>query len=374
MISNPLNGTLSRHFSPSSLTNRVDPYPIIPTQYAGGAGGGSDPITGNLLDNSSPPSKSNPITPPISSNPSSSSSSYQCPGPKSVPIQLSPSHLYKTPSNHPLPLVGSYSQVKMDFDKCLTYRGRYEMYTDESLGIWYRQDVDEEEEKLRKEREELWDNDYDNPKPIVQNQENLNPNLLNGGFDSKDYPNQEKKAPLFNRTDSLFGPKKPKDMDEGNWERHLRDRMWKANVRSEELGPVSFPDWRGLMDNCFEQRERERGADPNWNKGKGALGEDINSNGHSTGNVFGNDGNGRDREGKGTTTPETKRTALVMRSYEGYVWVSFSEIWRLGWVVVMRGRTRRQGGRESRERKVIARSKEIIATGNRVWNIKRTTN
>lgn len=213
------------------------------------------------------------------------------------------------------------------------------MYTDEALGIIYRLDVDEEEEKWRKEREELWDNDPDNPKPIYNpDNPNGNGNSNSGSTNSDPFSS----APNYNRTDPLFGPKKPRDMDEGNWERYLRDRMWKSNVRSEELGPTSFPDWRALMDNCFEQRERERGLaggvekfdwnDPNKIIGNG--GEDFSSNGgKDSGNVFGgtttnngggggNNGYGNDREGKGTTTPETKRTALVMRSYEGYVWVS----------------------------------------------------
>lgn len=333
----------------------MDPYPRIPTQYAG-TGEGAQAIPGELglgginLGNqnqqdqpsSTTTSNNKQSSSSTNSKPNPSNSKYQfCPGPLSKPIPHSPSSLYKTPSNHPLPLVGSYSQLNLDNSKCLTYKSRYEMYTDEALGIIYRLDVDEEEEKWRKEREELWDNDPDNPKPIYNpdsNPSNGNGNSNSGSTNSDPFSS----APNYNRTDPLFGPKKPRDMDEGNWERYLRDRMWKSNVRSEELGPTSFPDWRALMDNCFEQRERERGLaggverfdwnDPNRMSGDGNGGEDFLSNGgKDSGNVFGgtttnngggNNGHGNDREGKGTTTPETKRTALVMRSYEGYVWVS----------------------------------------------------
>lgn len=62
-------------------------------------------------------------------------------------------------------------------------------------------------------------------------------------------------AASFQQTDLLLGPKRSRDIDEGNWE---RDRMRKRNVRSEELGSVFFPDWRALMDNCHDHRERER--------------------------------------------------------------------------------------------------------------------
>ena len=90
--------------------------------------------------------------------------------------------------------------------------------------------------------------------------------------------------------------------------------MWRANVRSEELGPKSFPDWRALMDGCFEKRERERGR---------AGGVDtFDPTSRPIADVIEEEKEDGDVLPRYKTNPETKRTALVMRAYEGYVWVS----------------------------------------------------
>jgi hypothetical protein len=274
-----------------------------------------------------------------------------CPGPKSgVPIPLSPLQWYASPESHPIPLVGSYAAVGMDPTRCLTYRDRYSMYTDEALGITYRTDVDDEIEEAKAKKKQMYDDDPDNLKPTASS--SAAPNVITGGQPafmgkpgSKD-PNSRKhaqeaasrsanaaakaaasisaggksnknyKRPLvgFNATDPLFGPRKPAKMHEGEWERFLRDRVWKANLRSEELGPISFPDWRALMDACFEKRERERGRaggvdafDPASQPLADTIAQEMLDD---------------DVPPKFKTNPDTKRTALVMRSYEGYVWVS----------------------------------------------------
>lgn len=175
------------------------------------------------------------------------------------------------------------------------------MYTDEALGVTYRAEVDEEMERQRHRKAAMYDEDPDNLKPIKS---------ADGIIDQT--VGQILKTPSFNNTDPLMGPQKPADMPEGEWERYLRDRMWRANVRSEELGPISFPDWRALMDACFEQRERERGR-------AGGV-EPFDPTVQPIADIIEQENQEDDIPSKFKTTPQTKRTALVMRSYEGYVW------------------------------------------------------
>lgn len=179
------------------------------------------------------------------------------------------------------------------------------MYTDEALGITYRTEVDTEMEQLRKDKAALYDDDPENLKPVYADKAAAD---AARGIKSETPKN---KAPTFNVTDSLYGPQKPPQMNEGAWERYLRDRMWRANVRSEDLGLGSYPDWRGLMDACYEQREHERGRaggvdpfDPTMQPIADILDQQPKD----------------DNIPRYKTNPETKRTALVMRCYEGYVW------------------------------------------------------
>ncbi|PWN50096.1 hypothetical protein IE53DRAFT_316435 [Violaceomyces palustris] len=261
---------------------RVDPYPVISNQLP-------------LQDAAKPfkPPSTRPIMPPKFNS---------CPGPRGT-IPRSPLETYKTPDSHPIPLVGSYEAVGMDGNRCLTYRGRYSMYTDEALNITYRRDPEE----LKKFDAKLqdYDDDPDNVKPKPKK---AGATSGNGNGQSSSSGAKGESTPKKEKIDPLYGPRKPAGMNELDWERTLRDRMWRANVLSEELGPDSYPDWRALMDACYHQREHERGMaggvdrfDPNASP---ADGDDFSDQDPS----------------RIRTTPASKRTALVMRSYEGYVW------------------------------------------------------
>lgn len=249
---------------------------------------------------------------------------------------------YETPESHPIPLVGEYKKAGVDPTRCTTYEGRYGMYSDEALGITYRKEPEPEEKQDEIEFED--DDDPENLKPTKKvkgtgarpagaaaqkafrasqaaaasdsassSSSSSSGSSTSSSDSSSDTPEKEKENPLF-------GPRKPVGMNEGDWERILRDRMWRANVRSEELGPDSFPDWRALMDACYEKHEREQGHgggverwDPKARPaGSGAYDEDDED----------------DVPPKYKTTIENKRTALVMRSYEGYVWVSLGACFR----------------------------------------------
>lgn len=273
------------------MVRRVDPYPVVSHQSA----------THDSFQ-----------TAPIASKPADSKPIYaQCPGPRKTPVTRSPSQWYETPESHPIPLVGDYKLVGMDHTRCVTYRSRYGMYSDEALGITYRSDVDEEMEEKRRQKEAMYDDDPDNLRPVYTHKadasEPTSTAKSSGAGKAKPKP-----GPTFNITDSLYGPQKPANMNEGDWERYLRDRMWRANKRSEELGRDSYPDWRGLMDACYEQRERERGR---------AGGVDaFDPASQPMADVIEKELEEEDIAPKFKTNPESKRTALVMRSYEGYVW------------------------------------------------------
>ncbi|PWZ03539.1 hypothetical protein BCV70DRAFT_154004 [Testicularia cyperi] len=272
---------------------RVDPYPLVPAQNL--QTGSSSPFK--------PPSSSRPIVPPNLS---------ACSGPKGVPIPRAPLEVYDTPDTHPIPLVGSYEAAGMDQSKCMTYRARYEMYTDEALNITYRKDVEDLEAVLAKVED--YDDDPDNVKPLQKKpaahqaggEGGLKTDKTHGASSSGSSGSQ--KAPKREKPDPLYGPHKPGGMSEGEWEGQLRDRLWRANVLSEELGPSSYPDWRALMDSCYEKRMHDRGV---------AGGSDR----YDSHNVpTAEEPHGTGRRPRVHTTPETKRTALVMRAYEGYVW------------------------------------------------------
>ncbi|PWN42606.1 hypothetical protein IE81DRAFT_330129 [Ceraceosorus guamensis] len=300
---------------------RVDPYPQFSPAHPHPGGAHEEIASGH---------QSRPIQ-PISLS--------ACPGPKAgMPIPRAPLKYYKTPETHPIPLVGDYKLVNLDNSKCLTYRDRYSMYTDDALGITYRQDLDEEMEETRRKKAALYDDDPDNLKPTASTASN-GAAITGGqgafGGQGKSGNSSRQRRPAnkssssasstttashakatkiapFNNTDPLYGPQKPANWHEGDWERYLRDRTWRANLRSEELGPISFPDWRALMDACFEKRERERGR---------AAGVDpYDPTSQPLADVIAQEMMDEDIPAKFKTTPETKRTALVMRAYEGYVW------------------------------------------------------
>jgi hypothetical protein len=194
------------------------------------------------------------------------------------------------------------------------------MYTDEALGVTYRRAVvDRELQKLKQEAIDKHglNKSYANfPTPTATGVNVLGGHA--GANTSAGGPSTSSSSPAsrleeeLESLDPLMGRRKPKGMREGDWERILREELWKANEASELLGPDSFPDWRALMDDCFERRQQERGR---------AGGVDAFRTDDADPLLAGVD-NG-DVAPKFKTTPETKRTALVIRSYEGYPWVSW---------------------------------------------------
>ncbi|PWN21325.1 hypothetical protein BCV69DRAFT_166983 [Microstroma glucosiphilum] len=285
---------------------RVDPYPIVPQRAV------PTPYQSHKASQGKAENAATGAKKPLHSPPTIGS----CPGPRDgLPIPHSPLQTFQTPESHPIPLVGDYKLVGMDPNQCLTYRSRYSMYSDEALGISYRTDVDEDVKRQHRAKAALYDDDPDNLKPVrsapsVSAAANAS-NSTNAPH-SAHLLNKARVTPAYNNTDSLLGPRKPASMPEGEWERYLRDRMWRANVRSEELGPESFPDWKALMENCFKQREKERGR-------AGGV-EPFDPTTQPIADVIEQEQQDEDVPLKFKTTPQTKRTALVMRSYEGYVW------------------------------------------------------
>ncbi|EPQ27122.1 uncharacterized protein PFL1_05403 [Pseudozyma flocculosa PF-1] len=303
---------------------RVDPYPIISHGMKPGA---SSPFR------SAAPQR--PIVPPKFS---------ACLGPKGVPVPRAPLETYDTPDSHPIPLVGSYEAAGMDPTKCMTYRARYEMYTDDALGITYRKDPEEIEDLLTQLDD--YDDDPDNVKPIKKAKSKASADGSDDGevdsasdgageadgsaasqqaFGAKSQSGDKPKRQKKKKVDPLYGPEKPAGMSEGDWERHLRDRLWRANLQSEELGPSSYPDWKALMDACYEKRTHDRGMaggvdrfDPHSSVVGGD--DDEGSSGGGGGDSSSSGGSGSNKRKHHRTTPETKRTALVMRAYEGYPW------------------------------------------------------
>ncbi len=90
----------------------------------------------------------------------------------------------------------------MDFGKCMTYRSRYQMYSDEALNITYRKDISELESYLAKVED--YDDDPDNVKPLKNKPKstllaNATSTATGGDASSK----REK-------VDPLYGPRKPR--------------------------------------------------------------------------------------------------------------------------------------------------------------------
>lgn len=193
------------------------------------------------------------------------------------------------------------------------------MYTDDALGITYRRAVvDRELQKLKQEAISnlgLKKGQTSLPTPTATGVNvlggNAAANISAGASSTSSSSPASRLEEELESLDPLMGRRKPKGMREGDWERILREELWKANEASELLGPDSFPDWRALMDECFERRQQERGR---------AGGVDAFRPDDADPLLAGVD-NG-DVAPKFKTTPETKRSALVLRSYEGYPWVS----------------------------------------------------
>ncbi|CAD6890361.1 unnamed protein product [Tilletia laevis] len=375
---------------------RVDPFPLVPegaqSPYhaaaplppVGAPGAVIDPNAPAIGPGSATTKPQRPIIPPDIQG--------RCPGPKGTPIPLSPAKTYKTPPNHPLPIVGSHLLSELNPEQCITYRDRYGMYSDLALGITYRVEPLNSEAAIRKKKEALFDpEDPENLVPklpldaaaqaAAQAESELELGVAGpadpdaakfgtippGSSSSSTTSNNASSIPDF---DPLMGPPKPHGLPDHDWENHLRDQMWSINERAERAladGVQTFPDWRALMDACFEQRERERGrgggvdlfdaaAMPITQEQGGGPGAGVHlppaggagaekdpvkaavagsasaggaggvSGGHGgtgAGNGAGGSGAGKEdfkAKTKFSTTPQTKRTALVMRSYEGYPW------------------------------------------------------
>ncbi|WFD31504.1 hypothetical protein MSPP1_002541 [Malassezia sp. CBS 17886] len=215
----------------------------------------------------------------------------QCAGPGGRAVPLSPAAAHPTPPTHPAPLVGDYQMIGLDGGQCMTYRARYSMYTDEALNITYR----------------------------------LPDELLPDALAAAAHGDGAAAAvPMRNRTadaaaleearrrvgyDPLHGLRKPADMDRWQWEEQLR--MVLSTHNSRDKNTVFVPDWRALMDGCYRQRltEREGNASAGASHaaprpsegGSHVLVDEVSVQYYRT-------------------NPSHKRTALVMRSYQGYPW------------------------------------------------------
>ena len=191
----------------------------------------------------------------------------QCPGPHGKVIPVAPLNAHPTPPSHPKPIVGDYKLVGLDGSQCITYRERYSMYTDEALNITYRLP-----EELLNRTQTIYDDDPDNPKPLGE---------------LSDDSNEDARVQL--QYDPLMGLPKPKGMGRDEYEDLLRQRLMQQNTRDKK--EVFVPDWRALMDACYQQH------------------------------VASQDRNASDYDGQRyMLDPTIKRTALVMRSYQGYPW------------------------------------------------------
>lgn len=225
---------------------------------------------------------SHPIIPP---------KMHQCAGPHGRTVPLSPAHAHPIPASHPRPIVGDHKLVGLDDSQCFTYRERYEMYTDEALNITYRLP----EELLPSFAEQLvYDEDPDNPRPATQKKH-------------RTASVEETREEIG--YDPLHGLRRDPSLSTPAWEDRLRDELRKQNLRDEKT--VYVPDWRQLMDACYADRLAQRG----WDSGVSAP---YNASAHSytaAPNAW-----DPDAVSKYRTHPQYKRTALVLRSYEGYPW------------------------------------------------------
>ena len=227
---------------------------------------------------------SHPIIPP---------KMHQCPGPHGKVVPLSPTGAHPTPDTHPKAIVGDHKLVGLDDEQCITYRERYGMYTDEALNITYRLP----DELLPQANDQLiYDEDPDNPLPV-------------GHKKARTASVQETRERLG--YDPLHGMKRDFNVPTNVWEDRLRADLARYNTRDAD--EVYVPDWRQLMDNCYAQRLAERGV--NSSVAAGAPSE-TKAHTFSTAQAAW-DSEATKLRG---TDPKTKRTALVLRSYEGYPW------------------------------------------------------
>lgn len=187
----------------------------------------------------------------------------RCPGPHGKLVPLSPLQAHPTPPTHPQPIVGKFELVGLDGSQCITYAERYSMYTDEALGITYRLP-----DELLPRTKALFDEDPDDPRAMREQQR---PDV------------REARERLG--YDPLHGLPYPEHMPTREYEELLRTRLMHANARRPD--EAFAPDWRALMDACYAQR----GA----------------ANRTSSPHEY-------------LTNPAMKRTAIVMRAYEGYPW------------------------------------------------------
>ncbi|WFC98306.1 hypothetical protein MYAM1_001032 [Malassezia yamatoensis] len=227
---------------------------------------------------------SHPIIPP---------KMHQCPGPHGRVVPLSPTGAHPTPKTHPLAIVGDHKLVGLDDEQCVTYVQRYGMYTDEALNITYRLP----DELLPKANDQLiYDEDPDNPLPV-------------GRKKPRTASVKETRERLG--YDTLHGMKRDFNVPTSVWENRLREDLARYNTRSAK--EVYVPDWRQLMDNCYAQRLAERGLNNT----------DVQSNAkESMSHMFNTAQSAWDSDVTKVRkiSPQSKRTALVLRSYEGYPW------------------------------------------------------
>ena len=231
--------------------NRVDPYPPVPRD-------------GNAVLTTAAP---HPVFP---------AGINRCKGPGGRYVPLAPAGAHPTPPEHPRPIVGSHRLVGLDDEQCITYEQRYGMYTDKALGITY-----------RLPSEEL----PPHPIDVAQGAENRPP------------------RPPYTTHDPLHGRLRDAHMPEHEWEELLRREMYEYNAR--DMRVLAIPDWRELMDACYEQRVAEQGG----------AAETAQESAAAPGASY-------DWLGVLSTDPhkfyrpraDRKRTALVLRSYQGFTW------------------------------------------------------
>ncbi|PKI85097.1 hypothetical protein MVES1_001435 [Malassezia vespertilionis] len=215
----------------------------------------------------------------------------QCPGPHNISVPFSPLDAHPTPKSHPLAIVGDHQLVGLDPGQCITYRERYGMYTDEALNITYRLP---EQLLPDSDRAFVYDDDPDNPLPI-------------GKRPARIQSTEEVRARIG--YDPLHGLQRDPAVSTSMWEAALRYNLTVANMRDDD--DLFVPDWRALMDGCYRQRLEERG----WNET--AIEREMRAR------PFDPSRPALSRENAQMlyhTTPGTKRTVVVMRSYQGYPW------------------------------------------------------
>lgn len=241
--------------------NRVDPFPRVPR--------GPD---GNVLVIE----PKRPIYPP---------NIHRCKGPGDRYVPFSPASAHPTPPEHPHPIVGNHKMVGLDDSQCITYEQRYGMYTDKALGITYR----------------------------LPNEE-----LPQRPIDLERGEKARTLRPMYSTHDPLHGPLRDPQMNEEQWEDQLRRRMYEYNTR--DVSELVMPDWRELMDACFEQRLADRGAHNETH----TVNADLHSLGGSSGTRKGENDwvkvLGTDPMKLYHPPPDRKRTAIVLRSYQGFAW------------------------------------------------------